>query len=429
MKFMRILALILALILCVGAIASCGAQPDETEGTGTVETEEKKNTETETKTESKNESESTGEAESGENERFDYDAITPSDYITLDRADYAHAKITLPTALEVNEDSVSKYIDLLCKEYTTLSDEKITDQAIKEGDVAMIYYEGYRDGVLFDGGSNMGDAEPTALEIGSGQFIPGFEEGLIGIIPAETSRENMVDLTLTFPEDYHNAEMAGVDVVFKVYVEYITEYVPSEYTDEFITNTLQFQTSTSNVKAEFEAYIANYLLSNLESEIRNNVWLAVINAIDVISLPQGEIDYYYQMSMDEYNYYMQYAPYFWGYSFSNLDSFVPFYLYQAYGYELAEDESWQDYTRTAAERSVKQAFAYRYIAEKEGFSVSDAAYQDAINYYLDYYAYYGYTYTAEQVVSEMGEKTLKDFALFEIVTAFIIENCSVTYAD
>ena len=218
-------------------------------------------------------------------------------------------------------------------------------------------------------------------------------------------------------------------MVFKVYIEYIFEYIPSEYTDEFITNTLQFTATTSNVKEEFEAYIADYLASNLQSEIRSNTWLAVINATNVISIPQSEIDYYYQMSMDEYNYYLQYAPYFWGYSFTDLDSFVPFYLYQAYGYELAEDETWQDYTRIAAERSVKQNFAYRYIAEQEGFVVSDAAYLDAVNYYIDYYAYYGYTYTADQIVSEIGEQVLKDFALFEIVTAFIIENCTVTYAD
>jgi len=421
MKLTKILALILTAVLCLALLASCGVPPTNDAEDSTAQT-----TETEAPKDSETESENESDTSDG---RFDYANEDPADYISLDRAKYSSIKLTLPTALEVDETAVADYIQLLCENYATLSDEKITDRAVKEGDVAMIYYEGYRDGELFAGGSNMSDAEPHALEIGSGSFIPGFEEGLIGIVPSETSRENMVDLPLTFPEDYRNSEMAGVEVVFKVYIEYITESVPAEYTEEFITETLQYTATSDDIKGEFEAYIESYLLSTLESEIKGGVWYEIVDNLEVISLPESEVDYYYDLSLEEYEYYIQYAPYFWGYSFSDLDSFVPFYLYQAYGYELGEDESWENYTKLTAERTVKQNLAYRYIADKEGFVVSDAAYEDAVNYYVDYYAYYGQTYTAEQIIAEIGEQTLKDFALFEIVTAFLMENCTVTYAD
>ena len=88
----------------------------------------------------------------------------------------------------------------------------ITDRAVEIGDTVDIDYEGKKDGVAFEGGTAAG----ASLGIGSGQFIAGFEDGLIGVMPGET-----VDLDLTFPEGYGNEELAGRAVVFTVTVNYI----------------------------------------------------------------------------------------------------------------------------------------------------------------------------------------------------------------
>ena len=80
-----------------------------------------------------------------------------------------------------------------------------TGRAVHEGDTVNLDYCGKKDDVAFDGGT----AEGYILEIGSGTFIPGFEEGLIGVMPGEE-----VDLHLTFPEEYHSEELAGQEVVF-----------------------------------------------------------------------------------------------------------------------------------------------------------------------------------------------------------------------
>lgn len=90
--------------------------------------------------------------------------------------------------------------------------EKVLEGTVKEGDTVNIDYEGKKDGVAFSGGT----AQGKDLTIGSGQFIPGFESGLIGVKVGDT-----VDLNLTFPSDYHSAELAGAAVVFTVKVNYI----------------------------------------------------------------------------------------------------------------------------------------------------------------------------------------------------------------
>ena len=95
---------------------------------------------------------------------------------------------------------------------------------VQKGDVAVIDFEGKKDGVAFDGGS----AKGFSLNIGSGHFIPGFEDGVVGMKKGETK-----DLNLTFPKEYNSAELAGKDVVFTVTVHEIKEKVKPEINDDF----------------------------------------------------------------------------------------------------------------------------------------------------------------------------------------------------
>lgn len=95
---------------------------------------------------------------------------------------------------------------------------------VQKGDIAVIDFEGKKDGVAFDGGS----AKGFSLNIGSGQFIPGFEDGVVGMKKGETK-----DLNLTFPKEYNSAELAGKDVVFTVTVHEIKEKVKPEINDDF----------------------------------------------------------------------------------------------------------------------------------------------------------------------------------------------------
>lgn len=97
--------------------------------------------------------------------------------------------------------------------------------SVEKGDVTTIDFEGFKDGVAFDGGS----AKGHKLEIGSNQFIPGFEDQMIGMEKGETR-----DLNLTFPENYGVADLAGADVVFKVTVHKIETKQDAQLNDEFV---------------------------------------------------------------------------------------------------------------------------------------------------------------------------------------------------
>lgn len=152
------------------------------------------------------------------------------------------------------------------------------DYVAKDGDTLILDYTGKKDGVAFEGGT----AEGTYLTLGSHTFIPGFEEGLVGIKVNETR-----DLNLTFPENYHNADLAGAEVVFTCTVHSI---VPA-YGEESIKmiNNPNF----SNVE-EYKAYVKKYINDMLDEEYENAVIssaLAQIEASTVVkSIPDDLLE-------------------------------------------------------------------------------------------------------------------------------------------
>ena len=134
--------------------------------------------------------------------------VKASDYV--EPADYSEIVLNLIEP-EVTDDYVDYYIELYLNEDKV--SEEVTGRPVQEGDTVNIDYVGKKDGVAFDGGTATG----ASLTIGSGQFIDGFEDGLIGHEIGET-----VELPLTFPEGYFNADLAGADVIFTVTINGIS---------------------------------------------------------------------------------------------------------------------------------------------------------------------------------------------------------------
>ena len=123
--------------------------------------------------------------------------------------------------VEVTEDEINHELGHLLERYTELVTK---DGKVEDHDIAIIDFEGFKDGVAFDGGKG----ENYSLEIGSHTFIPGFEEQVIGM---EVGEEK--DINLTFPEDYGAKDLAGADVVFKVKVNEIKQKQARELDEEF----------------------------------------------------------------------------------------------------------------------------------------------------------------------------------------------------
>lgn len=141
----------------------------------------------------------------------------------------------------------------------------VTDRAVKDGDMTVIDFEGFVDGVAFAGGKG----EDYPLTIGSGAFIPGFEEALIG---AEIGVET--DVNVTFPEDYQADELAGKAAVFKCTVKEIKEKELPELDDEFASEVSEYDTFE-----EYKESIKKRIADKKEADAKNAKEEAVIDAI------------------------------------------------------------------------------------------------------------------------------------------------------
>ena len=165
-------------------------------------------------------------------------------------------------------------IDNELKPYINRASRMVTvEREAQNGDTVVIDFEGFKDGVPFDGGK----AEGHSLELGSGSFIPGFEEQLVG-----TKAGDEKDVNVTFPEEYHAEELAGAPVVFKVKVHEVKEKQLPTVDDEFAKDVSEFDTleafkkdladklterREAQAKRAFEAAIMEQVMDNMEVEI------------------------------------------------------------------------------------------------------------------------------------------------------------------
>ena len=167
--------------------------------------------------------------------------------------------------------------------------KEITDRPVADGDQINLDFEGFVDGVAFEGGKG----ENYPLTIGSGSFIPGFEEKLIG---AEIGKE--IDVDVTFPEEYQAEDLAGKPAVFKCTVLKITEKVLPELNDEFADDVSEFSTLE-----EYKADIRKNLEVKKEEKARTEKENKVIDAIiadSEIEIPEAMLKAQQEQIVDEF---------------------------------------------------------------------------------------------------------------------------------
>ena len=191
-------------------LASCGNKPAET--TAAAETTTAAAAET---------SAAAAESTAAETTAAALDA--PENYGSVTLGDYKGVDVEVHD-VNVTDDEVQSYVDSLVS-YNPVMKE--VDRAAKDGDTVNIDYVGKKDGVAFEGGT----AQDYDLTLGSGTFIDGFESGLIG-----AKKGDKVDLNLTFPEQYGNADLAGQAVVFEVTVNAVKESTDTKLNDEWVEN-------------------------------------------------------------------------------------------------------------------------------------------------------------------------------------------------
>ena len=167
--------------------------------------------------------------------------------------------------------------------------KEVTDRAVADGDQINLNFEGFVDGVAFEGGKG----EDYPLTIGSGSFIPGFEEQLIG---AEIGKE--IEVNVTFPENYQSEELAGKPAVFKCTVLKIKEKILPELTDEFADDVSEFST-LEEYKADIRKNLEAKKAERAKTEKENKVIDAII-ADSEIEIPEPMLRAQQEQIVDEF---------------------------------------------------------------------------------------------------------------------------------
>ena len=222
---------------------------------------------------------------------------------------------------------------------------EVTDRAAAMGDIAVIDYEGFVDGVAFDGGKDQGHK----LTLGSGQFIPGFEEGVVGHNAGEE-----FDVNVTFPAEYHAEELAGKEAVFKVKLNSIILEELPELDDDFAVEVSSFDTF-AEYRADVAAKIEKRHQNNADMEVEDKVRTALSEMVDVV-IPEIMVDREVENIVREGESRMQMQ----GFDFKT-------YL-QYFGMDL---DGYKEQVRPAALARVKTELALEKIAELEKIEVSE----------------------------------------------------------
>ncbi len=165
--------------------------------------------------------------------------------------DYKGVEVPV-SKIEVSDEELAQELERLQQRHAELV--VVDEDAAQSGDTAIIDFDGSVDGVQFEGGQ----AEKYSLELGSNTFIPGFEDQVIGLHTGDSK-----DVEVTFPENYHSADLAGKQAVFKVKVHELKRKVLPELDDEFAKDVSEFDTL-----AEFKEDLKKQLLERKENEAK-----------------------------------------------------------------------------------------------------------------------------------------------------------------
>ena len=221
----------------------------------------------------------------------------------------------------------------------------VEDRPAQNGDSVVIDFEGFLDGVPFEGGK----AENHTLSLGSGQFIPGFEEQVVGHSTGEE-----FDVNVTFPEDYHAQELKGKPVVFKVKLHEIKKKELPEVDDDFVKDVSSFDTL-----AEYREDIRKKLLESREKAANDEMENQLIDKL--VDLVKGEVpEAMYQNKINE-------DIRDFGYRLQSQGLDLQTYL----KYTGKDKDSIRDSFRPQAERQVKVRLALEKIAKLEGIKPAD----------------------------------------------------------
>lgn len=295
---------------------------------------------------------------------------------------------------EVTDEDVENYIQSVLQMNSTK--EEIVDRPVESGDTATIDFTGRIDGVEFEGGS----ATDYPLVIGSGQFIAGFEDSVIGHSIGET-----YDWQGVFPEDYTNADYAGKDVVFTITVKGISKEVVPELNDEFVKSVSKKSKTVDEYKKEVKKQLGKDNEKNYESSISQAVWQKVLDNTEVKKYPEDKVKEITDSLIDQYKTTAEYYE-------QDYETFIQ----EQMGYSVKDFEKQVD---EAAKASIKQTMVTEAIADKEKIKLGEKEYEEQLKKMATDYGYED----VDALKESAEEDDLKEIALNNLVKDWLKEHC------
>lgn len=314
-----------------------------------------------------------------------------SQYVEL--GDYKNIEISVeePT---VTEEELEKIIQYWLQERPL--NIPVTDRAAELGDVANIDYVGKLDGVAFEGGTDAGHD----LILGSGSFIPGFEDGVVGMEIGETK-----DVEVSFPDSYkYNPDLAGKPVVFTVTLNSLCTQEPAELSDEFVAG-LGWE-GCSNVE-EFREYLSGNMLDGKKVQYEEEKEDAIMDELYRITsckeAPDGMVDRIKDALLVSVTAYAQ---------LYGVDTGT--YVANVFG---GTEEEYEETVRDQAGLMAQRYIILAAVAQAEGISVSDEELEEQLR---EEAADYGYT--VEDYKAETDTEAYREFLLVEKIMDYLVEN-------
>lgn len=308
-----------------------------------------------------------------------------NDVITIKQ--YKGLEVEKVEEQKVTDEDVENSIKTTMDTFAVTTD--ITDRAVQDGDIVKLDYAGKVDGVAFEGGTATGQS----LTIGSGSFIPGFEDQVIGHNIGET-----FDINVTFPKTYSNSpELAGKDAVFTITIHGIQVRTIPELTVDMLEKIGTEAKTIEDYKKEVKEDLKKSNKEAAKSELESKVWQALIEQCEIEKYPEDKYDEVVANIESQFGYMAQ----MYG---MEVDDLVKEY------YGITKDEM--------AKNLIKQELAVELIAEEEDLTVSKKEYKEGVKKYAEQYGY-----EVDEFEEMAGKENIEATLVQEKVGKFLVDNC------
>jgi trigger factor len=325
----------------------------------------------------------------GDKVKTEYGTVTLCEYENL-AAD--------ETIYEISDEDVDDEVNNLLSDYVQYEEKDTAEN----GDYVEVYMTGTVDGeLLVDYPEEAGDTYDILL--GYNEFGEEFDENLLGVTKGDT-----LSFSITYDEDYGDEDLAGMTVDYEISVQSVQEEILPELTEEFITDTLGYA-SEDEMRSEIQEELDSYYNSDTEYYAKEDLLQQVVEnskfgdySEELYDSKREEVDATYESYVDLLG-------------VSTVDE-----VYDAF--EMSEDD-----IEAEVLSQVYRTIAVYAIAEEQSLALTDAEYQAGVESYAQLYTeYYGEEYTADSLVEELGEDTLRYWILEDKVMDYLYEHATIT---